>query len=95
MTEHEKLQYINYMQMKEELDNVVYGGVELKLDGCSTSSHSIASICVFQEETDYMRDYRRNEEGRIAELNFDPVERYPYGKYGGDEYDGADGEFGE
>lgn len=74
MTDREKMQYIHYMQMKEELDNVAYSGVKLKLDGESTNSHSIASVCVFREEYDYMRDYRRNDEGMIDELNFDKIE---------------------
>ena len=74
MTDQEKMQYINYMAMKEELDRVVYGGIELKLDGNFSNAHSIASVCVFQEECDYMRDYRRDDKGHITELNFDPVE---------------------
>ena len=73
MTDQEKMQYIQYMQMKKELDNVVYTGVRLKLDGCFTDAHSIASECVFREDSDYMRDYRRDDTGRIAELNFDRI----------------------
>ena len=74
MTDLEKMQYIQYMQMKEELDNVVYTGVRLKLDGCFTDAHSIASMCVFREEHDYLRDYRRDDTGKVAELSFDRLE---------------------
>ena len=74
MTDLEKIQYIQYMQMKQELDHVAYTGVKLKLDGCFTDAHSIASRCVFQEESDYMRDYRRDDKGVIAELNFDRID---------------------
>ena len=31
MTDYEKMQYIQYMQMKDELDNVAYNGIRLKL----------------------------------------------------------------
>lgn len=79
MTDQEKLQYINYMAMKEELDNVAYGGIELKLDGMYSSSHSIASVCVFQEEHEYMRDYRRDETGHVTELDFESVDELPAG----------------
>ena len=75
MTEQDKMQFIYYMQMKQELDNVVYGGIELKLDGTASNAHSIASVCVFNEDNDYMRDYRRDDHGRISELNFDRVRR--------------------
>lgn len=74
MTDQEKIQFIQYMQMKKELENVAYTGIRLKLDGSFTDAHSIASMCVFREENDYMRDYRRDDTGRIAELNFDRIE---------------------
>ena len=70
MTDQEKMQYIQYMQLKDELDDVAYAGVGLLLDGKSTDAHSIASQCVFREDVDYMRDYRRDDTGRISELNF-------------------------
>ena len=40
MNEQDKLQYIYYMQMREELENVAYGGIELKLDGSDSNAHS-------------------------------------------------------
>lgn len=76
MTEKDKMQYIHYMQLKEELDNVSFSGVSLKMCGNLANSHSIASMCVFREDNDYMRDYIRDEQGCVAELNFDSLERY-------------------
>lgn len=73
MTEQEKIQYIQYMQLKDELDDVAYTGIQLKLDGAYTSAHSIAAECVFREDTDYMRDYRRGVNGQIAELSFERI----------------------
>ena len=73
MTEQEKIQFIQYMSLKDELDDVAYTGIRLKLDGAYTSSHSIAAECVFREGIDYMRDYRRGSNGQIAELRFDRV----------------------
>ena len=78
MTDQEKIQYINYMQIKDELDHVAFKGIRLKLDGEYTDSPEIAARCVFQEENDYMRDYQRDGTGRIAELNFDKVKRIGY-----------------
>lgn len=75
MTEKDKMQYIHYMQLKEELDNVTYNGVMLKMDGNTSNSHTIASMCVFREDNDYMRDYIRDEKGCVAEINFDSFER--------------------
>ena len=75
MTDLEKMQYIQYMQLRDELENVSCGGVRLMLDGVSSDAHSIASLCVFQEEMDYMRDYRRDNQGKVSELNFDKVRR--------------------
>jgi len=73
MTDHEKMQYIQYMQLKDELDDVAYTGIQLKLDGNYANAHAIASECVFREESDYMRDYRRGENGMIQELRFEKI----------------------
>ncbi len=73
MTEQDKMQYIRYMAMRDELDNVAYSGVDLMLDGSRSSAHNIAAACVFNEDTDYMRDYIRDGYGRVSELNFDKI----------------------
>ena len=73
MTEQDKLQYIRYMQMRDELENEAYKGVDLLLDGRMTNAHSIAAACVFNEDSDYMRDYIRDSYGRISELSFDRI----------------------
>ena len=73
MTDQEKMQYIQYMQLKNELDDVVYTGIQLKLDGNYANAHAIASECVFREESDYMRDYRRGDNGKISELRFEKI----------------------
>ena len=73
MTDQEKMQYIQYMQLKDELDDVAYTGIQLKLDGNYANAHIIASECVFREESDYMRDYRRGDNGKISELSFEKI----------------------
>lgn len=73
MTEQEKMQYIQYMQLKDELDDVAYTGIRLKLDGSYANAHEIASECVFHEDSDYMRDYRRGHNGKISELSFEKI----------------------
>lgn len=78
MTDQEKMQYIQYMAMKDELDNVAYGGIRLSLDGKLSSARSIAAACVFREDNDYMRDYQRDKEGRIAMLNFNQMKDFPF-----------------
>ena len=57
MTELEKERYISYMTLKDEL----------------TAFSGIAAACVFQEDTDYMRDYVRDASGRLVKVNFDRV----------------------
>lgn len=74
MTDHEKMQYIQYMQLKDELDDVAFTGIQLKLDGNYANAHAIASECVFREESDYMRDYRRGDNGKISELSFEKIQ---------------------
>ena len=58
------------MQVKVELENVAYGGISLNLDGQGSNPHDIASACVFNEDSDYMRNYVRDDGGRISRLNF-------------------------
>ena len=77
MTDQEKMQYIQYMSLKNELDDVAYTGIRLKLDGVFADAHEIASECVFHEDHDYMRDYRRGINGRISELSFDQITADP------------------
>ena len=73
MTEQDKMQYITYMSLKNELDNAALGGISLSLDGKKANAHDIASVCVFNEGCEYMRDYKRDEAGKLAELNFELV----------------------
>ena len=73
MTETDKIQYIRYMTMLDELENEAYKGVDLMLDGKQTNPHTIATACVFNEDSDYMRDYIRDSYGHISELNFDRI----------------------
>ena len=75
MTELEKERYISYMILKDELTEFSGRGAELYLDGRRANAGKIAAACVFQEENDYMRDYRRDGHGRISELNFGKVHR--------------------
>ena len=61
MTELEKERYISYMTLKDELTAFSGHGAELYLDGRRSDAGKIAAACVFQEDTDYMRDYVRDE----------------------------------
>jgi hypothetical protein len=73
MTELEKERYISYMTLKDELTAFSGHGAELYLDGRRSDAGKIAAACVFQEDTDYMRDYVRDASGRLVKVNFDRV----------------------
>ena len=73
MTDNDKLKYISYLSLKGELDHVQGHGTHLYLEGRRTDPDCIASICVFNEKTDYMRDYVADRTGNVNSLSFDPV----------------------
>ena len=73
MTVYEKKQFISYLELKNELDGYTAEGTLLLLEGRASSAEKIASLCVFSEESDYMRDYITDEAGRLLKLDFNSV----------------------
>ncbi len=73
MTYSEKNQYISYIHLEHELRAIARGGTSLYLEGRKSNAKEIAAACVFNEETDYMRDYVWSESGQLAQLKFDAV----------------------
>lgn len=73
MTVSEKKQYVSYIKLKDELDGYMQDGTQLLLNGKKSDAGEIASECVFNEGSDYMRDYITDESGQLVELNFNCV----------------------
>lgn len=74
MTEYEKGQYISYMQLQEELRDYEDQGASLYMNGKKKNAGDIARACVFQEDDEcYMRDYIRDDSGRLVKVTFDRV----------------------
>lgn len=73
MTENDKRRYIAYLSLKGELDHVKDHGAGLYIDGIAADPDRIAGICVFNERTDYMRDYVTDGSGNLRQLSFDKV----------------------
>lgn len=73
MTDEDKRRYISYLSLRGELDNVEASGTSLYLDGKRANADFIASICVFNEDSDYMRDYVTDKKGNLSRLHFDRV----------------------
>ncbi|MCF0143206.1 MAG: hypothetical protein HUJ75_07505 [Parasporobacterium sp.] len=70
MTDSEKLIFIEYLSLREELDSMQYKGAQLIMDGKVRSSHAIASECMFNEHSDYMRNYVIGPKGRLESVEF-------------------------
>ena len=73
MTENDKRRYIAYLSLKGELDNVKDHGAGLYIDGIAADPARIAGICIFNEGSDYMRDYVTDGSGNLNRLSFDKV----------------------
>ncbi|MCQ2531007.1 MAG: hypothetical protein MJ086_07100 [Lachnospiraceae bacterium] len=73
MTYSEKNRYIAYMALEHELKKIAKKGASLYLEGRKSDAKEIAAACIFNEETNYMRDYVWSESGRLAQLKFDAV----------------------
>lgn len=73
MTEEDKRRYISYLSLRRELDLVEESGTSLYLDGKRANADLIAGICVFNDGTDYMRDYVTDQTGNLSRLHFDRV----------------------
>lgn len=73
MTEEDKRKYITYLSLRGELDSVECRGTSLYMDGKRTDADHIASVCVFNDRGDYMRDYVTDKKGQLDRLYFDKV----------------------
>ncbi len=73
MTYSEKNRYISYMLLEHELKAIAGKGASLYLEGKKSDAKEIAAACIFNEETNYMRDYVWSESGQLTELKFDIV----------------------
>ena len=70
MKEQEKQKYVEYLTLADELRQIASEGTRLMLEGRGTSADNIATVCVFSEECDYMRDYINN---GARQLNFNMI----------------------
>ena len=60
----------NYQELFSELTEYERSGVRMQIDGISASPLQIVSEHMIRENSNYMRDYIINEEGKITELDF-------------------------
>ncbi len=63
-----------YFSIRTELEKYEKNGIIITLEGKVSSSDVIADICVFKEDSNYMRDYITNEFGNLIEIGFNRVE---------------------
>ena len=64
----------NYQELFSELTKYERSGVRMQIDGISASPLQIVSAHMIREESNYMRDYIMNEDGKLTELDFYEVE---------------------
>ena len=60
----------NYQELFSELTAYERSGVRMQIDGISASPLQIVSAHMIRENSNYMRDYIMDEEGKITELDF-------------------------
>ena len=70
MKEQEKVKYVEYLALADELRKIASEGTDLMLEGRGANAEKIATTCVFSEGCDYMRDYINDGERR---LNFNMI----------------------
>lgn len=63
-----------YISIKNELESKLNKGIVLTLEGRASTPDQIAGLCVFCEESNYMRDYVTDESGNLVELGFNDVQ---------------------
>ena len=70
MKDQEKEKYVEYLSLADELRQIASDGTRLMLEGRGSNAENIATVCVFSEECDYMRDYINDGSKR---LNFNMI----------------------
>lgn len=60
----------SYQELFSELTKYERSGVRMQIDGISASPLQIVSAHMIRENSNYMRDYIMDEEGKITELDF-------------------------
>lgn len=73
MKDAEKVKFVEYLSMSEELKALSGKGTYLMLEGRSADAEKIAAACVFGDGGDYMRDYIYGRGREIEALNFNIV----------------------
>ena len=64
----------NYQELFSELSAYERSGIKMQINGISASPLQIVSAHMIRENSNYMRDYIMDEEGKITELDFYEVE---------------------
>lgn len=67
--------------LREELKLYQKSGIQLFMDGETSTPKDIAKACLIAEGGGYMRDYTEDESGRIARVDFDRISEAPRKKY--------------
>lgn len=60
----------NYQELFSELTEYERSGIKMQINGISASPLQIVSAHMIRENSNYMRDYIMDEEGKITELDF-------------------------
>lgn len=64
----------NYQELFSELSAYERSGIKMQINGISASPLQIVSAHMIRENSNYMRDYIMDEEGKLTELDFYEVE---------------------
>ena len=68
--------YENYFEMKKELEEYRQKGIKISMEGKNILPRHMAQRCCLEKNSDYMRDYVIDDNGKLIEIGFNRISRY-------------------
>ena len=65
-----------YKNLFAELEKIEHSGVSIAYDDRPASPMQIVSLHMIKEDTNYMRDYEWDENGKMKKLVFHKIDKY-------------------
>lgn len=69
----DRLKINRYMELREELYEGVNLGMQIAHNGEPVEAKELEAVLILMEESDYMREYVADKDGRIIQINYEQI----------------------
>lgn len=76
LTRKERLGAKRFIELREELYEGLHRGVQIAYNGELVEAEELEAVLVLMEESDYMREYVADRNGRIIQVNYEQITQF-------------------